>query len=78
MCAFGWMDRLRPEEICLAWRQRKAWRSAGSWLIVTPESLASDWAEHEHDRARSLAKQGVPLVIPLLFGSAGPPTPWPT
>ena len=62
-----WMDRDRlrsgdlfPEATAQDLAQCKA-----MGLVVTPESLA--WAEREYDRARSLAKQGTPPVIPLLF-----------
>jgi hypothetical protein len=65
-----WMDRdrLRPGDLFPAASAQGLAQCKAMGLVVTPESLASDWAEHEHDRARSLAKQRVPLVIPLLFG----------
>jgi TIR domain len=70
-----WMDRdrLRPGDLFPAASAQGLAQCRAMGLVVTPESLASDWAQHEHDRARSLAKQGVPLVIPLLFGVTRPP-----
>lgn len=65
-----WMDRDRlcPGDLFPAASAQGLSQCKAVGLVITPESLASDWAEHEHDRARSLAKRGVPLVIPLLFG----------
>jgi hypothetical protein len=67
-----WLDRdqIRPGNLFAQALETGLATSKAVALVVTPESVASNWVKEEYYRALSLANQGNLQLIPLLLRNA--------
>jgi hypothetical protein len=70
-----WLDKdqIRPGDLFGEALENGLATSRAVGLIVTPNSLASNWVKNEYYRALSLNATGELQLIPLLFGDADLP-----
>ncbi|HUW62947.1 MAG TPA: toll/interleukin-1 receptor domain-containing protein [Candidatus Bathyarchaeia archaeon] len=61
-------DEIRPGDLFAEALERGLASSRAVGLIVTPDSMASQWVKNEYYRALSLSNAGEMQLIPLLFG----------
>lgn len=66
-----WLDQdeIRPGDRFAEALETGLATSRAVGLIVTPESIASNWVKNEYYRALSLSTDGELQLIPLLFGT---------
>jgi hypothetical protein len=70
-----WLDKdqIRPGDLFAEALEKGLATSRAVGLIVTPDSVASNWVKNEYYRALSLSTAGELQLIPLLFSPAEMP-----
>ncbi|HEV2388517.1 MAG TPA: toll/interleukin-1 receptor domain-containing protein [Candidatus Acidoferrales bacterium] len=70
-----WLDKdqIRPGDLFAEALDRGLATSGADGLLVTPDSLDSNWVKNEYYRALSLNAAGELQLIPLIFGGADLP-----
>src|SRR5260370_42707476 len=63
-------DQIRPGDLFAEALEKGLATSRAVGLLVTPDSVASNWVKNEYYRALSLNAAGELQLIPLVFGGA--------